>query len=86
MPVSAEDLSDATTIAETAEMLGITYRHMRRIIQSGQIDHIRIGQPRGKVLITRAAFNDYLNRHNNKTTVPRTIRTKAVRTKTAGNP
>lgn len=65
MPVSPDDLEGRMTLAEAAETLGYSYRHMRRLIASGEIEHIRRGK-RGRIMITRRALTDYLNRQNNR--------------------
>lgn len=67
MPVTVDDLEGAKTLAEAARALGFTYRHMQRLIQHHQIEYVRLGSgPKGRVVITRRALTDYLNRRNSK--------------------
>jgi len=63
MPVTLEDLGDALTIAEAADVLHRDPKTVRRWVRDGDLDAIRVGAgPRGELRITRRALTAYLNR------------------------
>lgn len=45
------------TVAEAAEALGITERHYRRLIERGEVPHLRLG---GRVVVPKVALTALL--------------------------
>jgi len=51
------------TIADVAALTGMSTRTVKRWVETGKIDHIRLGDgPRPAIRISEAALQDYLRR------------------------
>lgn len=66
MPVTTDDLDGAMTVAQVADRLEYSYRHMLRVIRAGKIETIRLGGERGRILVTQRALTEYLNQYRHQ--------------------
>jgi len=66
MPVNEADLEALLDRSASAETLHVSVSTLDRLVRKGEIEVIRVG---GKVLITRRALLDYLNRNSGRAAV-----------------
>lgn len=64
MPISTDDLTDALTVREAADLLQLHYRSFHRMLERGELDYVRVG-PR-KILIPRRSLTEFLNRNHHR--------------------
>jgi hypothetical protein len=63
MPLNEEDLNHRMTRPQAADYLGMSVTTLDRLVAAQAIEVIRpSGRPRGRVVITKRACLDYLNR------------------------
>lgn len=66
MPVSLEDMSDALSVAQAAQLLRRDQKTIRRWIAAGELEAVRVGTGKGKWQITRRALTAYVNRQRSQ--------------------
>lgn len=81
MPLTIEEMADALTIDEFAEVLRVSRRTAERIVTdpNNGIDYVRVGVGRGQLRIPRRSANDYLARNFRRAPAnTRTVKTKSA--------
>lgn len=68
-PMDIDDLTTAYTAREVAPLLRITERHVRRMLNAGELEYIQVGRQK---YVPKRALIDYVNRHHMK--VPAALR------------
>jgi excisionase family DNA binding protein len=48
-------------VAEAARLAGVSYVHIWRLIQSGEVEGIRVGNEHGPLRVDRQAFLEWLH-------------------------
>lgn len=66
MAVNLEDLRNAMTKKEFAELIGVSLRTVNRMIMERQVEVVFVGTGRGQPRITKRAATEYLNRQTKK--------------------
>lgn len=66
MPINENDLDDLLNRHQSAALLHTSVSSLDRLIKAKRIEVIRSGPGRGRILITRRALVDYLNRSSIK--------------------
>lgn len=64
MRIEIDDVDELLDAAQVASKLGVSVDTVRRMAARRDIDHVRIGSGRGRIMITPDAVVDYLNRHH----------------------
>jgi excisionase family DNA binding protein len=62
MAITEQDLDQLLTVAEAAEVMHRSKMSVYRLIDSRQIEVVRLGSGRGVVHVSRRAILDYYNR------------------------
>ena len=59
-------LDDRLTVPQAAELLGLGYSTVARMVQHGELDAIRIGRRRGVYRVSKKSVMDYVNQRLQK--------------------
>jgi excisionase family DNA binding protein len=64
MRITLDDIDEMLSVSDAATKLRVSEDTIYRMIAKKDIDFVRIGSGRGRIMIPPAALVDYVNRHH----------------------